>query len=250
MLRSLAGLAMMLPVAAALIAPAMAQVRLGESGFTATGTFALQSDYIWRGISQTRDRPAIQVQNIEIAHGSGLYVGAFVSNVAFLGTNARQEVDILLGYRFDALGISWDVGGAYYAYPGYSAVPGGYALDYAELAIRATREFAPVKLMGSVYYSPNYQLQAGNSLYLEGGIDVTLPYEFVAQARLGYLGMQRNQRYGTPDYAWWSLGVTRPLPGGFAFSLGWYDTNISRADCVGGQKICAGRVLASLTWRF
>lgn len=231
------------------VASARAQTPIGETGVTVTLTPTLTTDYMFRGLSQTRNRPAAQI-TAEAAHANGLYVGVFASNFALLGTNGRQEVDVLAGYRFEALGISWDIGAIYYAYPGYDRPPGGYNLNYGEIALRASREIAPVKLMAGVFASPNYFTQSGRSLYLEGGLDVTLPLEFVVQGRLGYTTIQRNERFGTPDYLWWSIGVTRPLPGGFSASLGWYDTNVSRADCLGGQKICAGRVVFSLSRGF
>ncbi len=99
--------------------PALAQVELG-SGFSVTGSAVGQTDYMFRNISQTRNRPAAQ-GNLELSHESGFYVGGFVSNVAFAGTDARQEVDGLAGFRFELSGLKVDIGGVYYSYPGYTA---------------------------------------------------------------------------------------------------------------------------------
>lgn len=228
--------------------PARAEIALGETGLSLTLTPTIASDYLFRGISQTRNRWAAQF-TAEMTHSSGVYIGGFISNVAFQGTNARQEIDLYGGYRFSALTINWDIGAILYTYPGYTA-NGGFDLNYVELALRASREIGPVKLSGSLFYSPDYQLQSGNSLYLEGGIDISLPFEFVAQGRLGYITIDNNTRYGTPDYLWWSAGISRPLPFGFSASLAYYATNISQSDCVGGQKICDGRVLFSLSRAF
>ncbi|MBW8270130.1 TorF family putative porin [Caldovatus aquaticus] len=236
-------------LATAAAPPAAAQIALGETGLTLTATPALVTDYVFRGISQTRSRPAIQ-GTAEIAHESGLYLGAFASNVAFQGTNARQEVDAFAGYRFEALGIAWDLGGILYNYPGYDPGPGQFRLEYFEAALRASREFGPVKLLGAFHWSPNFQAQSGNGFYLEGGVDVSLPLEFTASGRLAYQWIDRNPRFGTPDYLWYSVGVSRPVPGGFTLALGWYDTTLSRADCFGGQKVCAGRVVFSVSRAF
>lgn len=235
--------------AAAAATPAAAQIAIGETGLTVTATPALTTDYLFRGISQTRSRPAVQ-GTVEIAHASGVYVGAFASNVAFPGTNARQEIDAYGGYRFEALGINWDVGGILYNYPGYDQQPGQFRLEYFEAALRANREFGPVKVLGAFHWSPNFQAQSGNGFYLEGGVDVTLPLEFTASARLAYQWIDRNPRFGTPDYLWYSVGVSRPIPGGFTLALGWYDTNLSRSDCFGGQKVCAGRVVFTVSRTF
>ncbi len=228
---------------------ARAEIAIGETGLAVTLNPAVLSDYLFRGISQTRNRWAGQ-GTVEMTHSSGVYVGAFVSNVAFQGTNARQEVDVYAGYRFTAATINWDIGAILYAYPGYRQPIGGYDLNYFEVALRASREIGPVKLMGGLFFSPDYQLQSGTSLYVEGGIDVQLPFEFVAQGRLGYITIRNNTRYGTPDYLWYSAGISRPLPFGFSASVGWYGTSISQSDCAGGQKICEGRVMFSLSRPF
>lgn len=81
-----------------LAGPADAQRAIGDTGLTATVTGSFASDYLFRGISQTRSRPAWQ-GNAEIEHSSGVYVGAFLSNLAFQGTDARQELDVFGGYR-------------------------------------------------------------------------------------------------------------------------------------------------------
>lgn len=227
-------------------APARAEIPLGGTGIAVTLTPLIGTDYLFRGISQTRNRGTGQL-TIEAAHESGVYVGGFVSNVAFQDTNARQEVDVFAGYRFTALTIGWDVGAILYSYPGATRTPGDRDLNYVEFALRASREIGPVKLMGAVFYSPDYQLQSGHSLYVEGGIDLQLPYAFVAQGRLGYLAMQNARNFGAPDYAWYSAGITRALPYGFTASLGWYGTSIAQSDCMGGQKICDGRLLFTLS---
>lgn len=227
---------------------AKAEIAIGETGLALTLTPAVVSDYMFRGISQTRNRWAGQF-TAEMTHTSGVYIGGFVSNVSFLGTNARQEVDVYAGYRFTAGTINWDIGAILYTYPGYRA-NGGFDLNYFEVALRATREFGPVKVMAGAFFSPDYQLQSGRSLYLEGGVDIQLPLDFVAQGRLGYITMERNVRFGTPDYFWWSAGISRALPGGFTATVAYYDTNISRNDCVGGQKICDSRVMFSLSRAF
>ncbi len=103
--------------------PAAAQVNIEALGLTLTATPAAQSDYLFRGISQTRNRPALQL-TLDLEHSSGFYIGAFASNVAFLGTDARQEIDALAGYRFELATVKFDIGGIYYTYPGYQAQPG------------------------------------------------------------------------------------------------------------------------------
>jgi len=72
-----------------------------------TGKLALYSEYEYRGISQTSEKPALQL-NLDYAHASGFYIGTFLTNIKWLedtadvlGTtmNARVEWDIYGGYK-------------------------------------------------------------------------------------------------------------------------------------------------------
>ena len=46
------------------------------SNFTVSGNATLATDYVWRGLSQTWGKPALQA-TLEVAHSSGFYVGFF-----------------------------------------------------------------------------------------------------------------------------------------------------------------------------
>ncbi|WP_424811441.1 TorF family putative porin [Roseococcus sp. YIM B11640] len=237
-------------------APAQAQVAIGETGLTATITGTVASDYLFRGISQTRSRIAYQ-SSVELAHASGFYVGGFISNVRFAYTDARQEVDVFGGFRFSLADFNFDVGVQGYLYPGYSRAPGTYNLDFFEGYLKATREIGPVNLLGAINVSPNYFGQSGTGVYLEGGADwKTGIWDVTLGGRIGYQWIERNVRFGTPDYAWWSIAVSRdfaiPNIGTITASVGYYDTSISRSDCIYGtaQDICNARAMGYLTFKF
>lgn len=220
-----------------------------EAGLTIQVTPTLSTDYMFRGISQTRNRPAAQ-GTLDIEHSSGFYVGAFVSNIAFAGTDARQEVDVLAGYRFTVAGVKLDLGGVYYAYPGYDRQPGQFRLDWFEFAARGSFELDPAKFFASAFYAPNFQAESRNALYIEGGVDLKIPFDFVLGGRVGYQWIERNERFGTPDYANWSVTLAREVALGVTATIGYYDTNLRRSECVGGQKICDARVMFTLSRTF
>jgi uncharacterized protein (TIGR02001 family) len=240
-----------LAVAACLFAPgaASAQTRVEALDLTLSATPAVSSDYLFRGISQTRNRPAIQ-GTFEALHDSGLYAGAFISNVAFAGTNARQELDLLAGYRFEALGVAWDIGTIYYSYPGYSRPSSGYNIDYIEGVLKASKAIDTVTLLGSAFVSPNYFGQSGTGVYLEGGADVALPLGFTASGRFGYQWIEHEPRFGTPDYATWSASLSREVAAGVTLAVGYYGTDIPQSRCGGGQKICDDRIMVTLSHKF
>lgn len=132
-------LAAMCATAARADEPAKAEPK---PAFTTSGNLTFATNYVFRGLSQTNFKPAIQ-GTLEGAHESGLYVGLFGSNVSWYGDAWEEaapgqnsavfggatgqseaisnslEVDFYGGYRGkvgDA--ISYDVGGIYYYYPG------------------------------------------------------------------------------------------------------------------------------------
>lgn len=104
------------------------------SPHTVTGNVGLFSQYVFRGLTQTDEDPAIQ-GGLDYAHSSGLYAGFWGSNVSFLRENfttaagvvggqysggGSLELDIYGGYKgkVGASDFTYDIGGLYYYYPG------------------------------------------------------------------------------------------------------------------------------------
>jgi len=91
---------------------AAAQAQAGASA-----NIGVTSNYLWRGITQTQDSPALQ-GGLDYAHDSGLYAGTWVSNTEFAGNATGPEVDLYAGYKKDLKGeAALDVGVINYAYP-------------------------------------------------------------------------------------------------------------------------------------
>lgn len=96
------------------------------SEHTVTANVGFFSNYLYRGISQTGAKPAIQ-GGIDYAHASGFYVGAWGSNISWLSdaavaTAASLELDTYAGYKSGfATDFTYDVGFLRYSYPGIYA---------------------------------------------------------------------------------------------------------------------------------
>ncbi|HEX9391369.1 MAG TPA: TorF family putative porin [Usitatibacteraceae bacterium] len=114
--------------AAAQAAPAAAPA----PSYTLTPKVGLFSEYEYRGISQTSEKPAIQF-NLDYAHSSGFYLGTFVSNIKWLKDykdlglvkdSSPVEIDLYGGYKYEVLkDLTLDVGYLHYDYPGAKAIP-------------------------------------------------------------------------------------------------------------------------------
>ncbi|MFH0934882.1 MAG: TorF family putative porin, partial [Pseudomonadota bacterium] len=104
-------------LASAFAMPAMAE------DLTFSSNVTLTSNYLYRGISQTGNKAAIQ-GGFDLAHASGVYAGAWASSISWLsdaGTgiaNAGTEIDTYVGYAGAAGDIGYDVGFLRYNYPG------------------------------------------------------------------------------------------------------------------------------------
>ena len=91
---------------------------------TFTANVALYSQYIFRGLTQTDRRPAIQ-GGFDYAHSSGFYAGAWGSNISWIsdfspGVSASLELDTYLGFKHSIINddFGYDVGYLRYNYPG------------------------------------------------------------------------------------------------------------------------------------
>ena len=57
--------------------------------FTATANVGLFSEYVFRGLTQTNQKPAVQ-GGFDLAHKSGFYVGTWASNVNWIDDFGRE----------------------------------------------------------------------------------------------------------------------------------------------------------------
>ena len=120
-------------VAAAFAAPTAvlaqaAPAAAPASPHTFTDNVGLVSDYLFRGISQTRGGPALQ-GGADYSHSSGLYAGVWGSNIKWVSdaqnVSVPVEVDVYGGYKNAFGGGDWnyDVGYIAYIYGGSKDVP-------------------------------------------------------------------------------------------------------------------------------
>ena len=125
-------------LAAAALAPGLATAAepappTPEHNFT--GNFGLYSQYVFRGLTQTDRKPAVQ-GGFDYAHSSGFYLGTWGSNISWLKENASvapggtlisggtysqggsAEIDFYGGYKTTFGDFGADLGTLYYWYPG------------------------------------------------------------------------------------------------------------------------------------
>jgi uncharacterized protein (TIGR02001 family) len=107
-----------------LAAMAVPGVAMAADELPVTANVSLTTNYLYRGISQTGGKPAVQ-GGFDYAHPSGFYAGVWGSNISWItdvpGTAdaASVELDTYLGFTNSfATDFSYDVGFLRYNYPG------------------------------------------------------------------------------------------------------------------------------------
>ena len=196
-----------------LASPAFAEE---ESPHGLSANVALTTNYMFRGLSQTGNGPAIQ-GGIDYEYKPlSLYAGVWGSNVSSEGFGgASMELDLYAGWRasWDKLGI--DLGYLRYQYP---------TTDYSanntnEFHIAGNYDFGVAKPSLKINYSDDW-FGTGDAWYYDLGVGVPLPMEFSLNGHYGWNRFAGGS--GLKDYEDWSIGVSREVYG-FGLDLRYVD---------------------------
>ena len=202
-------------------APAPAPAAAPESDWTFTGNLGLYSQYVFRGITQTNEKPAIQ-GGFDLAHKSGLYAGTWASNISWLSdanpdVSASLEWDFYGGYKWSLpMDFVADFGVLYYWYPG--TYPSGYSPkpNTTELYAALNWKMLQVKYSYSVNDTFGWADSSG-SYYIEGNLNwdvIEKVNDVMGKVTLiGHVGHQSINNYSPATYTDWKVGVSTELWG-------------------------------------
>jgi len=189
------------------------------AGVEASANVALTSDYVWRGVSQTNEDPAIQ-GGFDLNFGPGFSVGVWGSNVDF-GDVENMELDLYGGWGTEfSSGVGLEVGFIHYHY-----FANDNNIDFDELYLGVS--YGPVS--AKVSYDPD-----NKNTYFELGVEHEFKDIATVSAHIGTYKFDSDFAPGTDSYVDYSLGVSKEI-GGFGFALTYYDTN-GDGKAFGGQN--------------
>lgn len=234
-------------VAAVLPLAAAAQDK-PASPHTVTGNATFASQYIFRGLTQTHGKPALQ-GGFDYSHSSGLYAGTWLSNVSWykdqnagtvsapfaLGkTNSfGLEWDLYAGWKGElAKDWTYDLGGIRYWYPGRYENTGAYRRpDTTELYAGIGYRWLSLKYFKAISRNSFGVNDSRGADYLDASVAVPLGES--GFSLLAHLGHQRypdrpntlyfgasggnNTFYSYTDV---KLGLSKDWRG-FAWSAAW-----------------------------
>jgi uncharacterized protein (TIGR02001 family) len=222
-------LALVAPAVIALALPAAARAEdTPEHSFT--GKVGLYSEYEYRGISQTSEKPALQL-NLDYAHRSGFYLGTFLSNVSWirdtgdvLGTSekARIEWDLYGGYKWELI-KDWtlDVGYLRYEYPRAKAIEPAFVKPNTD-EVYAGVSYGPATLKYSYSFNDTFGVpHSKGSDYLELSVNYPLMQKVTLNGVLGHQRYKGTQPAagdfdnGNFSYTVYKLGATYDFGGGW-----------------------------------
>jgi len=222
-----------------------------------TGKVGLYSEYEYRGISQTSEKPALQL-NLDYAHQSGFYLGTFVSNIKWLkdtaevngfSTNANIEWDIYGGYKFEVVkDVTLDVGYLRYEYPSSGAFNPKPNTD--EVYIGAA--YGPFSAKYSYSFNNTFGVpNSKGSDYIEGQYNQPLAMVSEKLTLNALLGHQTYKHNGFLSYTVWKLGATWDFGSGWNAGAYYKGTNAEEAAyTVKGKDWSKDRLVAFVTYTF
>ncbi len=228
-----------------------------ESPYTLSANLGLTTDYVFRGVSQSQNKPAVQ-GGVDFSI-NGFYLGMWGSNVAWVNdngylTNSSLELDFYGGYKGsfnDDFG--YDLGVITYYYPGDkiadNPLPSPNTTEiYAGLSWKTV--------------SLKYNYAVSDHIFgwttLDGGktngsyyIDLSGTYDFGnGFGVLGHVGYQDIKGNGDASYTDWKLGVTYD-PGFGVFTLAYTDTDANKnAYTWNGKEVAGSKAVLSFTKTF
>jgi uncharacterized protein (TIGR02001 family) len=222
------------------------------SDFTASYNVGLFSQYIFRGLTQTNNKPAVQ-GGFDVNHKSGLYIGGWSSNVSWLrdngsgsvyNTGGSLEIDLYGGFKTEVQGVGIDVGALQYYYPGALNNAVFDKANTTELYGALSYGWLQAKLSGVVSkdawgFGKKYNAATGGddergTYYAE--LNANIPLADTGITALIHVGRQEfNQAKSQPtnpeaSYTDWKLGLTKGFDGGLNVGAFYTDTNISTAN--------------------
>lgn len=233
----------------ALSTAAFAQTKAPEPDYTLSFNAGVVSDYRYRGISQTRLKPAAQ-GGLDFAHKSGFYLGAWGSTIKWIedfgATKGKVELDLYGGYKGElAKGLAYDVGVLRYEYVNNNLTPANANTTEVYGALTAgvfTAKYSHslTNLFGTV--------NSKGSQYLDLAANFDLGDGWTLTPHVGRQVFNNNAYLNYTDY---SLTVTKDLGKGLTASLMAVDTNAKVSDYNwGGKYVGKAGVVAGLKYTF
>ena len=194
-----------------------------------SGNVTYTTNYLWRGITQTRDQFALQ-GGFDYESNVGLYVGTWASGVEFVGSGtvdrpAHQELEFYGGYR-GKLGahVDYDIGVIRYDYPGSNS---DLNYDFNELAVSMGYQIGDLETRFSVNRSNDFWGGSGNATFVQASLGYQIDSNWSVAADLGRQTVSDNEAFGAEDYNVYGFSAEYAIDDYFSAMVGYTKTNLT-----------------------
>ena len=220
------------------------------------------SDYRYRGISQSRLKPALQ-GGIDVALPQGFYVGTWASTIKWIkdtGTiggfnagNADAEIDLYGGYKGEiAKDFGYDVGLLQYWYPNNKLgdAPGGAFKNANTTEIYGALTYGPATLKYSHAVSNTFgNPDSKNSNYIDLSANFEAPWGLTVTPHVGHQRIE-GPYSGVASYTDYSLTVAKEVVKGLTVSLAAVGTDAEKTWYVSPSNKFLGKSAAVLGLKY
>lgn len=174
---------------------------------------AVTSDYRYRGISQSRFKPALSA-GVDVTLPEGFYVGAWASSIKWIKDwrgDANAEIDLYAGYKgaLTGSGLGFDIGVLQYIYPSAKTAtwdtvykdPNTTEIYGALTAgiVTAKLSYAVTNLFGNYNFTDNKK--SDGSYYFDLSAPFALGSGYTLTPHVGYQKVENIANASYTDYA-------------------------------------------------
>jgi uncharacterized protein (TIGR02001 family) len=195
-----------------------------------TANAATTNNYIWRGLTQTENNPAVQ-GGIDYAHDSGFYAGTWVSNVSYAPAGVfNYEHDMYAGFSGGSDTFSWDVGYLYYNYDDnarfdFGEVYGSIGFSGLSVSVNLLANTEADEAIGQDFgFGQAYYVSGDYGFEVAGGLELGV--------HVGYHDGDFNEAFNGVDGSYMDYNVSLSR-GGFGFMVTGTDADGGAAESVG-----------------
>ncbi len=214
-----------------------------------TYNIGVQSDYIWRGVSQNNDQAALQ-GGVDYKHGL-FYAGTWLSNVDFAAANnttAKTEWDLYAGIAPSVGDWSFNLGVYYYTYPNAdNATFGEIQTDVSHPWGKGTigiNVFTPIDTLERPYAEIAASYPLTDKLSISGALG-----DCGGDAPSSNQSNNASHCNGVAaGYATWNAGLTYQLTSIVSIDLRYSETSLNAREVNG--SLAAPKVYATLKASF
>lgn len=182
------------------------------AGISVSSSFALTSNYLFRGVTLSDEEPAA-LGSFDFAHESGAYVGLYGASES-PNADTNPELGVYFGYEFMLTDSWWgDVGYYLYHYPAADEDP-----DTNEVYFGVGSDFGFAEGDLYVHVSDDYFDSDETSVYVETNWVAPIAAGFYGMVHLGYLDIDVDDEEGYD----WGIGA--------GYEYGTLDLNVMVVD--------------------